>query len=253
MNERPIYNEPHLPLAPTLPGQFQTAHSENSKSDITGICWSSRWFCRQSCKLVFVVRTCMVLLQRDSRSYLHVYHISCERDIKSKRKHTLLSFTSHCHIILASKPSFARLSSQSLRADLIWSNQNRTTKILFESCCLWHMEMVLCGSILLFLVACFLFLVSCVLVVFASKTLTWNLGPCFVKAENPDADLSLAKSQDIFQNPSWNLFPECHFFQLLNDFLTIHHSQKKNKQIAGAITPEETKPLFFPLLVDQFG
>ena len=86
-----------------------------------------------------------------------VYHISCERDIKSKRKHTLLSFTSHCHIILASKPSFARLSSQSLRADLIWSNQNRTTKIFFESCCLWHMEMVLCGSILLFLV-CWLYL-----------------------------------------------------------------------------------------------
>ena len=104
-----------------------------------------------------------------------VYHISWDRD---KLKTTLvsnivvsnqvqvkadtpLSFTSHCHIILGSKPSFARLSSQSLRADLIWSSQNWTTKTL-------------CG-ILLFMangngslcfnpvVSCWLFLVSCFL------------------------------------------------------------------------------------------
>lgn len=180
---------------------------------------------------------CLVLSPKSFRRLRRlsacVYHISWERNklkttlvsniVVSTQVHvkadTPLSFTSHCHIILGSKPSFARLSSQSLRADLIWSNQNWTTKTLCESSYSWQMETVLCASIPLFLVGCFLFLVSyfvCCCLKFGSQTiLTWKSCFhvwkffCFPPFGFPDADFSLTKSQDIFQRWSSREMSPC--------------------------------------------
>ena len=172
---------------------------------------------------------CLVLSPKSFRRISAcVYHISWERDklrttlvssivVSNQvqvKADTLLSFTSHCHIILGSKPSFARLSSQSLRADLIWSNQNWTTKTLCESSYSWQMETVLCASIPLFLVSCFLFLVLLLEVCFPNYSHlescfhVWKF-LCFPPFGFPDADFSLTKSQDIFQRWSSREMSPC--------------------------------------------
>lgn len=198
---------------------------------------------------------CRISWERDKLKTTLVSNIVVSTQVQVKAD-TPLSFTSHCLIILGSKPSFARLSSQSLRADLIWSNQNWTTKTLCESSYSWQMETVLCASIPLFLVGCFLFLVSyflCCCLKFASQTiLTWNLVSMF---ENSCAFRLLASRTPISVWPNHRtsskgeVLEKCHHVMLYHLFFTS--PQKIANSVCMSLCEETKTPFVFCLLFNE--